>query len=417
MPLPTNQQIEAWRARWDDHPRLNDKIAYILKGDRPAETAEEAAKRMWEVNEELRKANVESGENDFEIYEGEGKKTWIIDKYSVVPILDMRGIDFHKKELCGIIIPFALLEKSFLLLAQLNGANLLRVRLEGADLSGVHIEGASFRFSQVGLHILDINNKKRGNKKCISTEREKINTTFADNNYLPRMIKLLTIREIVIVISLLIKGLKPDIMFGTYADEINGIKKKKFHLWFKEIYDRSKLCRLFFLRWFYTDFRGVKIDDADTTLAADLRRYVHDQQFLDRLRQKHPILFWLWNITTCCGWSLSRVFILSLLIIVLFALIYANAPFPAPDFMPDWLLMQPGAQLVVPDMKYEEMEGISDTFKWFFYSFDIFTNLGIRSAHPANNWGVIVVFLETIAGFSMLGLLISVMAQKLARRA
>ncbi|MBC8204386.1 MAG: pentapeptide repeat-containing protein [FCB group bacterium] len=461
MPIPSDEQIAQWRARWDKHPGLSDKIADILKGDKPAETDdEEAENRMWKVNEELRQANKVSGEIDFAVYEGKGEKLWIRIKFAPFPIIDLRGIDWKKKELNKIIIPSARLEGSYLYdarlegselrrarlegsklgdtglegadligarleganlnFARLEGANLIGARLEGADLNFARLEGADLRWARlegadfsgakVGAYMPPVDEAMKG-EKCIQLEKEKRITTFANNDYLPHLKELINLNEFIILFFLLLKGFNPSLIF----------RKEKRRSWYKEIYDNSKFGRLLLFRWFYTDFRGVNIDDADTTLAADLRRYVHDQQFLDRFRAQHPRLYGWWNIFTNCGWSLSRVFILSLTIIIIFAMIYANAPFTVPEFLeqiiPGFLMVESGEGLITPDLNYEQMEHISDSIKWFFYSFDIFTNLGIRSAHPCNDAGVLIVFLETICGFAALGLLISVMAQKLARRA
>ncbi len=46
-----------------------------------------------------------------------------------------------------------------------------------------------------------------------------------------------------------------------------------------------------------------------------------------------------------------------------------------------------------------------------------FTNLGIRPTITLSTWGIIVVICERIVGFVSLGLLVSITANKYARRA
>ena len=173
-------------------------------------------------------------------------------------------------------------------------------------------------------------------------------------------------------------------------------------------------------RWFYTNFDGVRIDDADTVSAPDLRRYVHDQQFLKNLRENYPKLYNFWNRTTNCGWSALRVAFWSMLAIILFAILYA-APHEIPNWVPTWIAdflpkMPESQRLVDPQAFSSNYPLLPDWAKWFFVSFDIFTNLGIRNTNPQTVWGVFAVFLETIAGFTSLGLLISVLTNKYARR-
>ncbi len=188
----------------------------------------------------------------------------------------------------------------------------------------------------------------------------------------------------------------------------------------------SWIITLFFNRWFFTNFQNVDIDKCDTTEAGDLVRYIKDQQYLRAFKQKHPLFYWFWNLTTNCGYSASRVAVLGVVIILAFAALYMHAPFETPDFMlsllgstplTDWLVMRPYETLVNPDMvnaRYPDT--LSDFARFFFVSFDIFTNLGVRSTHPACNAGVVAVFFETVAGFMSLGLMIAVLTNKYARR-
>jgi hypothetical protein len=153
-------------------------------------------------------------------------------------------------------------------------------------------------------------------------------------------------------------------------------------------------------RWFYTDFLGVRIDDADTVQAADLKRYVNDQQFLLRFKARHPIGYKLWKWLTGCGDNLWFLAFWSLLVVLAFAVVYS---------MP-W-------QLVSPDQIIREDFTGPDWVKWPLVSFDIFTNLGIRTAHPHTTAGAFAVIIETLFGYVSLGLFIAVATNKFVRRA
>ncbi len=92
MPIPTDEQIAQWRERWSRHPGLADRIAEVLKGDKPAEDIEKSIERMWIVNKLLEQENESIRKNDFQIYIGEGFEAW---NNIRVPVLDLRGINLE----------------------------------------------------------------------------------------------------------------------------------------------------------------------------------------------------------------------------------------------------------------------------------------------------------------------------------
>lgn len=173
--------------------------------------------------------------------------------------------------------------------------------------------------------------------------------------------------------------------------------------------------------WFFTDFRDVDTNGVGFSGAMDLERYINDQQYLIRFRYMHKMGYFLWNLLSNCGGSIWRVAFWALLAIVGFAALYGTLPWPnhAPSLVPDWLIMHgpavnPNAYGLANAMESSNLPGWA---MWFFVSFDIFTNLGIRSTQPLNVVGVFLVFIETILGYVSLGLMISVFANKFARRA
>ena len=291
------------------------------------------------------------------------------------------------------------LERVDMTLAKLDGSDLRDVNLNKSDLMGAsllgvdferaNIIGTNFSSTKMGMHIF------RPDLSAL--------THFSDNKFIINwkcFTKLLTCK---INKDLFTKWQFPSETYspGFYHETGGNSRLKRLGFW-----------QLLFNRWFFTNFRNVRIDDADTVEASDLYKYIKDQQYLDSFRRKHPILYQFWNLSSCCGYSAIRVAIWSLLAIVLFAVIYALIPITVPNWWPDFLVFG-SEKLIHPDLAYESM---SNSMKWFFFSFDIFTNLGIRSTHPQNDMGVIFVFLETIAGFTSLGLLISVLTNKYARR-
>ncbi len=516
MPVPTDKQIQQWQDRWTQPhtEHLPDQIARILKGNEPAKTDEEAAKRMWKVNCLL---NGKKWRDEFDVDHSKGTNQYPWNRNSfLVPVLDLKGIDWTKRKLDKIAIPFAHLEGAYMREAHLEGASMSGAHLEGAYMSGAHLEGAymgeahlegadmrwahlegaymreahlegakMFRAHLEGAKMfrahLDgakmswtnlegakmreahlegadmreahlegakmweailfrtncsfttIGEIRKNENEEISSKQE--NTLFAKNWFVPRwgdwwyslLKKIDWLQTFVHRCDMIAQELYTDQATYFFPIYFSGklwlkARKQRFHVipieWWKPLLQE---------RWFFTNFTGVDIDKCDTTEAGDLVRYIKDQQFLRAFKQKQPLFYWFWNLTTNCGYSATRVAFWGLGIILLFAWIFMNAPF---TFMPDWyvdclshipilsqLVMEPGQTLVDPNLAGQRLpDTLLGFWKYFFISFDIFTNLGVRSTHPACNAGVIAVFCETVAGFMSLGLMIAVLTNKYARR-
>ena len=86
MPISTKEQLEKWQQRWDKYPDPAKQIADILLGDEPAQNDEEAAARMWKVNEIL-------PPDDFEKYTGEGESVPF--REVRFPVLDLWGFNWQ----------------------------------------------------------------------------------------------------------------------------------------------------------------------------------------------------------------------------------------------------------------------------------------------------------------------------------
>ncbi len=460
MPIPTNEQINRWRKRWEKYPDLPSKIADILRGDASAgDDEEEAAHRMWAVNDLLKELN----DPEFIVYDGKGYHGFKYRKRYKIPILDLRGIPWSGKYLIQVVLPGVHLEYADLCFSRLEEVDFYRTRLECAWLDWACLEGATF--DETHLDGADLRNAwfcKWIDKRDFKPEDLSLKnvcdliidvdlsptTRFANNIYLPRFWDL--------------------------------IKTFRFSAFWRRITNL----------WFYTNFTGVKIEDADTTLAADLRRYVEDQRYIKRIKDKFPFLYHLWNWSTACGWAAWRVTALSFAAMIFFAFLFANAPLLPSTcvgfslvlllslfffYKFDWL-MKPlfklklengvlkwllkrslvlwslmffiigwmiwgelpvswecwlhGAASKIPLIKALALEpgqslvaamnnsSISSFMQWFYISFDIFTNLGIRvDTQPLCDAGVIAMFMETVCGWVALGLLLTVFANKIARRA
>jgi hypothetical protein len=127
------------------------------------------------------------------------------------------------------------------------------------------------------------------------------------------------------------------------------------------------------------------------------KTFARDQDFLEEYKEKRPLLYWLWFVLADCGRSLWPWALWSLLFATIFALVFFFGLGPE-SFNLDTKL--PPSFLTM-----------------LYYSVVTFTTLGFGDLTPATTAAAVWVMAEVVLGYIMLGGLISILANKLARRA
>ncbi|MBI4964808.1 MAG: pentapeptide repeat-containing protein [Desulfomonile tiedjei] len=128
------------------------------------------------------------------------------------------------------------------------------------------------------------------------------------------------------------------------------------------------------------------------------RSFAQDQDYIETLRAtglSGEVKFWLWWLFADCGRSFVRWALWSLGLAILFGYIYywmGSSHFKLDHLTFDFLSMT-------------------------YYSVVTFTTLGFGDVKPCTPEGAAVVVIEVILGYLMLGGLISILANKIARRA
>jgi hypothetical protein len=124
-------------------------------------------------------------------------------------------------------------------------------------------------------------------------------------------------------------------------------------------------------------------------------REAQDNEYLEEIRRNYRIVYLFWSISSDCGRSIGRWILLSLFFSIGFGIIF------------DYL----GTQHfhVKPPLP-------ANLVTMIYYSVVTFTTLGFGDITPKTQIGAWVVMCEVIAGYIMLGGLISIFATKLARR-
>ena len=155
---------------------------------------------------------------------------------------------------------------------------------------------------------------------------------------------------------------------------------------------------------FYLDSQHV-----DEMANPFFKRYVADQQFTRAFNQANPVLARLWRWSSDYGRSLGLWAFWS----IFFAFLFALAYMPLPTWTPAWM------QSFAPQFHQSTgaYSGEPLTF-WhcFYFSVVTFTTLGFGDIVADNTAARLLVTLEVIFGYMMLGGLISIFSNKLASR-
>ena len=125
-----------------------------------------------------------------------------------------------------------------------------------------------------------------------------------------------------------------------------------------------------------------------------INRKIKDDIYLQSFKKKHRKLHFLWWLFADCGRSLKPWAIWSFGTALFFAFLYALI----------------GVEAFKP-----RAEGYT-WFSFIYYSFVTFTTLGFGDITPIKWYTEILVTLEVIVGYGILGILISILGNKVARR-
>ena len=145
-----------------------------------------------------------------------------------------------------------------------------------------------------------------------------------------------------------------------------------------------------------TDWVGADVRNVDFAGAWLVRRHILDENFLAEFRSQsatHEKIYQLWWLTSDCGRSLYRWGLFAFVAAVLYAIIY-SLPVVGIDYGGHQTLLSP-----------------------LYFSIVTFTTLGYGDVLPTSALGQVLVITEVILGYVGLGGLLSILANKLARRA
>ncbi len=321
------------------------------------------------ADDELRKITPEELQHILEQH-----KLWLTSNKREGKCADLRRTDLSKTHLEGAELSEAHLEGATLWQAHLEGALLNDAHLEKAKLIGVHLKGTYLNGAHleeaklIGVHLKGANLNE--------AHLEGAELCFAN------MEGITLIRAHLEGADLTTAHLEGADLFEAHLEGANLREADLRNAAVSGVtWDRKMKCR------------GARVESCYGSQM--FKRDVQDMGYLEEFEEKHPWVYWCWAGSCDCGRSLGRWAIVSLLLIFHFGLIFSFIGKDAFDVAREtaWQYWAP-----------------------FQSSFAAFTSLGLGTITPLSDWAAFWVTAEMVIGYIMLGGLISIFANKLARR-
>lgn len=298
---------------------------------------------------------------------------------------DLAGLDLSRCDFSGSDLSGADLSGSRLVGARLTGAVLHGTRLDDAELLGAELAKADFSNAsaqRVGFGRSDI-------EGASFFETDLRAATFTGSNLRGCDFRVACLDEARAVDA----DLRDTCLDGASLRgcDLTGAQLAGASLRNADL----RTARLRGIRDYSTaDWVGTDIRDVDFAGAWLLRRHVLDENFIAEFRSQsstHEWLYKVWWVTSDCGRSIGRWTMWCILIAVVFAGIYTQV-----------------------DVDY----GSHQTWlSPIYYSVVTFTTLGYGDVLPSSVAAQAVAMAEVILGYMALGGLLSILADKMARRA
>lgn len=298
---------------------------------------------------------------------------------------DLSGLDLTGARLVGCDLARANLENAVLFGADLSGANLFHARMANAELTGARLIGANLQgadLSGAGLGRADLSEASLVDadlRRATLVETKLIGADLRQANLSGATARAADWTDAALVRANL---------HGTVLDcgilrrtRLDGADLRHAHL--RELRDFRRASWL-----------GVDIREIDFTGAYLCRSFIHDQNYLEEFRRQSAVanvVYQIWWLTSDCGRSILRWSLCTALLIVFFAWLYTTVHL---DYGPYRTDISP-----------------------LYHSVVTMTTLGYGDIIPVSTGAKVVAMLEVFLGYVMLGGLLSIFSNKMARRA
>ena len=303
---------------------------------------------------------------------------WLVDA-------DLNGLDLTGYDLRGADLSRADLRGARLVKAKLDESTLFETRLEGAEMVGARLRGARLErciAPKVGFGHCDLQGAS-----LFDADLSGATLTGADLSDVDgRAVKLegARIRE---------ANLRGADLTGANLSRVDLGDTRVDGATFRDADLRGAQLRnvggYASADWVGVDFRDVCFNGAYL-----LRRFALDQNFLAEFRAEsplHAVVYKVWWASSDCGRSFLRWGLWTVCLAAVFAGLYTQVE------------LDPGSY--------------GGALTPLYFSVVTLTTLGFGDVVPASGWAQAVAMIEVIMGYVMLGGLLSIFANKMARRA
>ena len=298
---------------------------------------------------------------------------------------DLTGADLNGANLAGVNLMGADLTDARLFAANLQGALLSgavlhNAELSGADLTGANLESVTATRAGFGMACL----------KDVRLERACLDDTtlsgadLSGANLANASLKNARLREV----DLRNTDFNSANLSGAHLSlsTVDGASFRNVDL---------RGARMRMVRGYLdADWIGVDIRDVSFAGSLMLRRFIMDQNYIMEFRHSSRMaafLYYPWMISSDCGRSLARWCGMILILTVIYAVIYQNVGIDYGDY--------------------------PTAFSPYYFSVVTITTLGYGDVLPTTVAGQVAAVSQVVLGYMMLGGLLAIFSNKIARRA
>ncbi len=298
---------------------------------------------------------------------------------------DLSGLDLSRLDFSGADLSGTDLSQSNLAMAKLCGTNFSKANMNGCELFAADLTGANLNECSAlnaGFGAANLTDARLMGAKLKGATFSKSRACFAD------------FRAADMEDARISEADLSGAVFTRANLQQADLKKSVLSKASFELAD-LRGARLLGIRnfekasWLGADIRGIDLRGAYL-----VRSYIEDENYLFEFRSRggyYKVLYWLWWVTSDCGRSIFRWTLWIFVVTFLFSIFY---------------------NLV--GMDYGDNETF---FSPFYYSVVTLTTLGYGDVFPASLGGQILAVVQALLGYVGLGGLLSILANKMARRA
>ncbi len=294
--------------------------------------------------------------------------------------LDLANMDLSGVNFTGANLTHSQLFNSDLTGAILHGANLRRANLSGANLTNVNMDG--IRAVRAGFGMVTLENAtcfKAHMEMCTFSRAVIRHSDFRCSN-----MQGARFRESELTDS---DFTEADLRACDFS--LSRVNRSIFNNADMRDARFRQMSGYRSASWIGTDIRDINFSGAYL-----MRRFVKDQNYLKEFKERSRLnhfLFYIWKITSDCGRSMALWCIWIIILTLFFAWVYTKVgidygKYPTP-------------------------------LSAIYFSVVTFTTLGYGDIRPTTVGGEIAAMAEVIIGYMMLGGLLSILSNKMARRA